>query len=305
MSDYLLRILAKDAGVRVLACTTTELAQEAAQRHSAYPIAAAALAYGLTAGVLLGALLKVQQRIALKVEGGGRLGKMVIEADAYGRVRGYLSAPDASAGESLGREAVSEALGRNGILTVVKDLRLKDLYRSAIGLEYGELDKDLEAYLNQSEQIPSLVEIGVIMDDERSIASAGGLLIQALPGHGHEAIAQIAARLERLRLIENQLTDGHTPEQIVEQLLGRQEYLLLERQPVEFRCSCSEDRSRQALRMLDQDDLLALVAEGEATVDCHFCRARYRFTRADLEAILAEAQKAPGDEETPGPPDVR
>jgi len=299
MSDYTLRILAKDAGVRVLACTTTELAREAAQRHSAYPIAAAALAYGLTAGVLLGGLLKVQERIALKVEGGGRLGKMVIEADAYGRVRGYLSAPDASSGESLGREAVSEALGREGILTVVKDLRLKDLYRSAINLEYGELDKDLEAYLNQSEQIPSLVEIGVVMNDDRSIASAGGLLIQALPGHGHEAVAQIAERLEDLPHIERLLSDGHTPEQIVEQLLSGQEYLLLERQPAEFRCSCSQDRSRQALRMLERDDLLALVAEGEAIVDCHFCHARYSFTRADLEAILAEAQTVAGDADTP------
>jgi len=301
MSDYTFRILAKDAGVRVLACTTTELAREAAQRHSAYPIAAAALAYGMTAGVLLGGLLKVQERIALKVEGGGRLGKLVIEADAYGRVRGYLSAPDASSGESLGREAVSEALGREGILTVVKDLRLKDLYRSAISLEYGELDKDLEAYLNQSEQIPSLVEIGVVMDGDRSIASAGGLLIQALPGHGHEAVAQVAARLEDLPPIENLLSDGRTPEQIVDQLLGGQEYLLLERQPAEFRCSCSQDRSRQALRMLDRDDLLALVAEGEATVDCHFCHARYFFARSDLEAILAEAQMATGDEDAPQP----
>lgn len=299
MSDYTLRILAKDAGVRVLACTTTELAREAVRRHSAYPIAAAALAYGMTAGVLLGGLLKVQERIALKVEGGGRLGKLVVEADAYGRVRGYLSAPDASSGESLGREAVSEALGREGILTVVKDLRLKNLYRSAISLEYGELDKDLEVYFNQSEQIPSLVEIGVVMNDDGSIASAGGLLIQALPGHGHEGVAQIAARLEELPSLESLLADDRTPEQIVEQLLGGQEYLLLEREPAEFRCSCSEDRSRQALRMLDQDDLLALVAEGEAIVDCHFCHARYSFTRADLEAILAEAQMTTGDEDAP------
>ena len=147
MRDYTLRILAQDAGVRMLACTTTELSREAAMRHAAYPIAAAALAYGMTAGVLLGALLKVQERVALKVEGGGRLGKLVVEADAYGHVRGYLTAPDASSGESLDREAVSDALGRRGILTVVKDLRLKDLYRSVTSLEYGELDKELETYL--------------------------------------------------------------------------------------------------------------------------------------------------------------
>ena len=300
MSDYALRILAKEAGVRLLACTTTGLAREAAQRHSAYPIATAALAYGMTAGVLLGALLKVQERVALKVDGNGRLGKLVVEADAYGHVRGYLSAPDASSGGLLDRAAVGDALGRKGILTVVKDLRLRDLYRSAVSLQYGELDKELETYLNQSEQIPSLVEIGVVMNEDRELASSGGLLIQALPGHGHEAVAQLAARLNGLPSLETLLADGMIPEQIVEQLMGGQDYLLLERQPVEFRCTCSQERSRQALRLLDRNDLLALVAEGEATVDCHFCHARYFFARAELEAILAEAQAAAGDGETPG-----
>jgi molecular chaperone Hsp33 len=289
MGDYVLRVLAKDAGVRVLTCTTTELAREAARRHAAYPIAAAALAYGMTAGALLGALLKVQERVALKFEGDGRLGKMIIESDAYGRARGYIAVPDAAAGESLSREAVGDALGRTGVLTVVKDLRLKDLYRSTIAIEYGELDKELESYLNQSEQIPSLVEIGVVMNDDQDVEVCGGWLIQALPGHGHEAVEQLAIQIGEQPPVETQLAEGADPEQLMDRLLPDRDYIVLDRTDLKFSCSCSKERSAKALRMLSPDDRLALIAEGEAIVDCHFCHARYTFSREELEALHEEA----------------
>lgn len=289
MADYVLRILAKDAGVRILACSTTELAREAAVRHAAYPIAAAALAYGMTAGTLLGALLKVQERVALKFDGDGRLGKLLIEADAYGRARGYIAVPDAVSGEDLTRAAVGDALGRHGVLTVVKDMRVRDLYRSVIPIEYGELDKELEAYLNQSEQVPSLVEIGVVMNADREIAAAGGWLIQALPGHGHEAVERLAAQLADQPPVETLLAQGADPEQLVDRLLPARDYIVLERREVKFSCTCSKERSAKALRMLPAEDRLALLAEGEAVVDCHFCHARYTFTREELEALHEEA----------------
>lgn len=294
MTDYILRVMSKDAGVRALACITTDLAREAARRHAAYPIAAAALAYGLTGGVLLGALLKVQERVALKIEGDGRLRKMVIEADAYGRVRGYIAVPDAAAEEGVGREAVADALGHTGLLTVVKDLRLKNLYRSVVALDTGQLDKELENYLNTSEQIPSLVEIGVRMADgngaDGGIESAAGLLIQALPGRGREAVEQLAARLGGLPPLETLLTDANDPHAIMDRVFGPLAYEVLEERPVEFHCTCSWERSRQALKMLDADDLLTLLAEGEATVDCHFCYERYHFSAEDLEGILREKE---------------
>jgi molecular chaperone Hsp33 len=289
MGDYVLRVLAKDFGVRVLTCTTTELAREAARRHAAYPIAAAALTYGMTAGALLGALLKVQERVALKFDGDGRLGKMIIEADAYGRVRGYISVPDAVTGDSLSREAVGDALGRTGVLTVVKDLRLKDLYRSAIAIEYGELDKELATYLNQSEQIPSLVEIGVVMDENNEIQVSGGWLIQALPGHGREAVEKLALSVAEQPTVETLLREGADPEQLMDRLLPAQDYIVLDRTDVEFSCSCSKERSAKALKMLPAEDRLALIAEGEAVVDCHFCHARYTFTRDELETLHEEA----------------
>jgi molecular chaperone Hsp33 len=289
MADYVLRVLAKDAGVRVLTCTTTELAREAARRHAAYPIAAAALAYGMTADALLGALLKVQECVALKFDANGRLGKLIVEADAYGRVRGYIAVPDAVSGESLSREAVGDALGRSGVLTVVKDLRLKDLYRSAISIEYGEPDKELQTYLNQSEQIPSLVEIGVVMNEDQDIESCGGWLIQALPGHGHEAVEQLAVRVNEQPPVETLLVDGADPEKLMDLLLPAQDYIVLDRTDVKFSCSCSNERSARALRMLPAEDRLALIAEGEAVVDCHFCHARYTFSREELEGLHEEA----------------
>lgn len=289
MSDYVFRVLAKDAGVRVLTCITTDLAREAARRHAAYPIAAAALGYGMTAGALLGALLKVQERVALKFDGNGRLGKMIVEADAYGRVRGYIAVPDAVSGDSLGRSAVGDALGRTGVVTVVKDLRLKDLYRSTIAIEYGELDKELASYLNLSEQIPSLVEIGVVMNDGHEIEVSGGWLIQALPGHGHEAVEQLAVQLKEQPPVETLLAEGADLEQLMNHLLPAKDYIVLDRTEIKFSCSCSKERSAKALRMLPPEDRLSLIAEGEAVVDCHFCHGRYMFSREELEALHVEA----------------
>jgi molecular chaperone Hsp33 len=205
-------------------------------------------------------------------------------------VRGYVSVPDAVSGESLDREAVGDALGRSGVLTVVKDLRMKDLYRSATALEYGELDREVEHYLNQSEQIPSRVEIGVVMDEDgRSVRVSGGLLIQALPGHGHEKLERLAARLDAQAPLEDLLARGEGPEEIVERIMGGDEYITLERADLKFSCSCSRDRSAKAIRMLGPDDQLALIAEGEAIIDCHFCHARYTFTREELVALHDES----------------
>lgn len=288
MSDILVRALARQAGLRGMACSTTELTRDAARRHAAYPIAAAALGHGLTAGVLLGALLKVQERVALKVEGDGRLRKLVVEADAYGRVRGYVAVPDPPSPQPVDRAAVAEAIGRTGLLTIVMDLRVKDLYRSVIELESGALDAELTRYFAVSEQVPSLVAIDVHMDEAGSLVAAGGLLIQVMPGYSAGALEQVATNLADQPPLEALLAADVTPEALLARAFAGIEYDVLERRPVEFRCSCSRDRSRQALKLLERDDLLALVAEGKATVDCHFCNTRYEFSEAELATLLQE-----------------
>jgi molecular chaperone Hsp33 len=291
MSDYVARAYAREAGVRALACITSDLAREASRRHEMSTLGAAALAHGLTAAVLLGALLKVQQRVALKAEGDGPLGKIVVEADSYGRVRGYASVPDLPSPDEIGRDEVAVALGRRGLLTVVKDLGLRDLAQGTIPLETGELDKELTHYLERSEQIPSLVAIGVRMGQDGEIAVAGGLLIQPLPGQKASAWGQLVATAEALPALETLLADGHSPEEILAQVFGDIPYEVLEQRPLSFRCTCSRERSRQALKVLGPDEILGLLVEGEAVVDCHFCHERYVFDRDELAEILDELEE--------------
>ncbi len=291
MNDTMLRVLSKEAGLRGLACITTELTREAARRHHATPIAAAALGYGLTATALLGGLLKVQQRVALKIEADGPLHKLVAEADANGRVRGYVAAPDTPWPAPINAGAVADALGRHGLLTVVKDLGLRGLYQGAVAIQDGDVGASLLHYFEKSEQVATVAQLDVAVDDDGALAVAGGLLIQALPGVDATTLHQVASNLANLPSLASSLAGGHTIEQVMAQTLGSIDYTVLEQSPLAFGCSCSRARSRQALKVLSEDDLLALIVEGEAVIDCHFCHERYLFSREELAEILDEQER--------------
>lgn len=164
MQDPLLRVMAKEEGVLLQLCATTATVNEAARRHATAPLATAALGYALTGITMLGGLLKVKQRVSLKISGNGALRKIVVESDSYGRVRGYVANPDLAGPLPLTTAAIAHAIGDEGVLTVVKDLRVKGLYQGVVPLESGELDRELAAYLKRSEQVASLVEMGVRTD---------------------------------------------------------------------------------------------------------------------------------------------
>jgi molecular chaperone Hsp33 len=288
MDDVLVRALAKEAGVRVLLGATTGLSAEAARRHEAAPTAAVALARALTGAALLGATLKVQQRIALKFEGGGPLGKILAESDAYGRVRGYVSNPQTNLPTRLDGHDVATALGV-GVLTVVKDLRAKKLYESSVPLLSGEIDADLTYYLGQSEQIPSLVTAGAELDEAGNVSCAGGLLLQAIPPYEQTDIRYLVERLAEMPPVVNMLAAGRTPGDILADLFGEMAYTVLEERPLSFHCGCSWERTRQALLMLGREEIAEmLAADGQAEVACHFCHEQYHFNRADLEEMLGE-----------------
>jgi molecular chaperone Hsp33 len=241
-------------------------------------------------------MLKVQERLALKIEGGGPLGKLVVEAGASGGVRGYLQVPDAPGPALPGESDVTAGLGTNGYLTVVKDLRLRDLYRSVVALGGRSPDKEVENYLNTSEQIPSWVQIGVRMNDSGRVAAAGGILIQTMPGSRPEAVRTLVDNLAEGPGIEVLLADGVAPEQVLERAFGQETFRILETYPVAYKCTCSRERSEKALAALEEEDLLALIAEGVGVVDCHFCHARYEFSRRDIEQILAvRSEQTPPD----------
>ena len=289
-NDTMLRVFPKTAGLRGLACVTTELAREAAQRHRAAPLAAAALSEGVTAAALLGGLLKVQQRVAIKIEGDGPLGKLVAEADAYGRVRGYVAVADLPSPLPVTADAVAAALGQAGLLTVVKDLGLRDLYQGAVALQAGGVTASLIHYFTKSEQTPTLVQITSAWDANGVLTAAGGLLFQPLPGADPSVMQQVAENVAGLPPLAGLLAAGYALDEYLAQALHGFDYTLLEKYPLAFACSCSRDRSRQALKVLSEDDLLALIVEGEAVIDCHFCHERYIFSREELAEILDEQE---------------
>lgn len=286
VSDYIVRVLAKEAGVRGLACVTTDLVLDAGARHENAPAATAALGHGLTGAVLLGALLKIRQRVAIKVEGSGPLGKMVAEADSYGRVRGYVSRPEATLPVMEWPGDFGVAFGRQGTLTVVKDLGLQELYESVVPLQSGRLDSDLVYYFMQSEQTPTLVQINIKLNENDELEAAGGLLLQLLPDAEPTTLRTLADRLVKAPDLADALTQGQTPESILATLFDDITYETLETRPLQFHCSCSWAWAEQALRLLDREDIEQLMAEGQAVVDCHFCHQRYIFSVEALETIL-------------------
>ncbi|HEX6385897.1 MAG TPA: Hsp33 family molecular chaperone HslO [Anaerolineae bacterium] len=289
MEDYLVRILAKEAGVRGLGCVTTNLVNEACRRHNASPTAAAVLGRALTGVALMGALLKVQQRVALKFEGSGPLEKVLVESDSYGNVRGYVAEPEVDLPKVGDEHDVVSAIGRAGLLTVVKDLRLKNLYESVVPLASSDVDSDLTVYLEQSEQIPSLVEAGVIVQEDGDVAMAGGLLIQSMPPHGADIVEQLKDRTQELPPVEELLKSGKTPEEILALVFAGIDYEFLEKRLLQFKCGCSRARSEQALIALGREEIeMLLESEGQAVVDCHFCHERYVFSGKELEMLLEE-----------------
>jgi molecular chaperone Hsp33 len=301
VNDYIVRIVAKKAGIRGLACVTTRLANEICQRHRATPPVSLALSHGLTAGILLGALLKVQQRVALKVEGNGFLRKMVIEADSYGRVRGYAIPIDLTLPPAVDPADITATIGQIGLLTVVKDLLLKTPVEGIVPLQSGKLDADLVYYLMQSEQTPSLVEIDARLapssqSDKRAlIAASGGILLQALPEHDPAVLKQLANRLEEMSDLGQLLLDGRSPEELLYDLMQDIQYDVLEARAVRFECSCSWERSEHALITLGRTELESLLDEGEAIVDCYFCGERYIFSSEVLETILDKLEQTEQD----------
>jgi molecular chaperone Hsp33 len=292
MSDYLVRVIAREAGVRAFACLTTDLVEEACRRHETPPVASIALGEVLTGCILFGGtLLKVGQRVAIKFTGAESGRKIVVEGGNNGKVRGYASLPEDDPLFDVSQVIETQFIESDGQLTVVKDLRLRNLYEGVVSLTGNGIVADLNSYLNQSEQIPSAVEAGVILSEMEQNAGkalvAGGLLIQALPPYEADTVYRLADRIQELPPVEVMLNSGRTPEDILADLFGDITYEVLEVMPLSFNCSCSRTRSRKALISLGRDELEHLLeTEGRAVVDCHFCHERYVFDGEELSELI-------------------
>jgi molecular chaperone Hsp33 len=290
MQDHLVRVVSRDGLLRGMAAVTTELVSEICQKQQTDPTATVALGRLLTGGALLGCLLKGQQRLALVVEGNGPLGKLSVETDALGRVRGTIRNPVAGLPPKDDRFDVAGAIGKAGFLHVWKDLGLKDPYQSMVQLQSSEIAEDLAWYLASSEQVPSSVALGVELGAEGQVVAAGGLLIQSLPPGDEQRVERIIERLQQLPPTTSMLRQGLEPGQILAQVFEDLEFRVLDRVPLQFYCPCSRQQTEGMLLSLGPAELQQLVDERETVeVVCEYCRCDYGFSREQVEALLSRS----------------
>ena len=291
MRDEMVRAITADGLVRAQAITGRDLVEKARTLHTLLPVATAALGRTLLAASLLGDMLKEDNAsLTLQIKGGGPLGLVLAVSDSGGNVRGYVQNPHVELMEQHpGKLDVGGAVGTQGTLTVIKDFGYKEPYVGTIGLFSGEIADDLAMYFVESEQVPTACALGVLVGLDQSVTAAGGYLIQLLPGAGEDVISQIEAGVKKLGPVSAALDRGLDAEDLLREVLDGFELDILQTHPVEYRCACSRDRVVRALISLGRQELREMIEEqGQAELSCQFCDKVYRFSREELEEILAQ-----------------
>lgn len=294
MADELVRMITKDGYVKGMAITGRGLTERARQIHKTLPVATAALGRVLMAASLMGSLLKEQEGSAtLRIKGGGPLGVITAVSDSAGNPRGYVQNGQVELPlKGPGKLDVGAAVGRDGFLTVIKDMGLREPYVGSVALVSGEIAEDLTAYFVESEQIPTACALGVLVDRDQSVACAGGYLVQLMPGAPAETIDRLEAAVAALGPVTTALSAGLDAAGLLEKVLAGGEPELLERTPVAYRCNCSRDRVTRALISMGKKELGDLIREqGGAELTCQFCDKVYSFTKDELEELLRNATK--------------
>lgn len=293
--DRVTHMTAAEGRIRGLAAHTTASVEEARRRHDLYPTAAAALGRAMTAAAILGAGLKEQQRVMLEVVGDGPLGKVVAEMTASGELRGYVQHPHVHLPlNSGGKLDVGGAVGK-GFLYVTKDLGLREPYRGVVPLVSGEVGEDFAHYLRSSEQTPSAVALGVLVDTDHSVRAAGGIAVQLLPGAGEAVASHLEERIRGLPGISREIDRGVEPEAILRELLDGFEPKEVGRTPLGFRCRCSKERFARGLVALGEEELSQMLQEeGEAELVCRFCNEAYHFSGEELRSLIGQIRSKAG-----------
>ncbi len=289
MNDQLVRAMTKDGFVKAVAVTTRQLTERARQIHKTLPTATAALGRLLAAASMMGNMQKVDDgSITLQIKGGGPLGTLLAVSDAAGNVRGWVEHPQISLLEKYrGKLDVGAAVGNDGTLTVIRDLRMKDPYIGSVQLVSGEIAEDITQYFAQSEQTPTACALGVLIDTDQSVRAAGGYLVQLLPGAPDDVIDRLEAGVQAAGAATAMLDGGLDAAGMLQKVLSGFEVEILETQPVEYRCYCTRRRVESTLISLGRDELEQVVREGETLhVDCQFCDHVYDFTPQDVAALL-------------------
>lgn len=292
MNDYIVRAIAGDGAIRAFAATTRDTVQKAREVHHTSPVASAALGRMLTAAAMMGTMLKGDKDlITLQVRGLGPLKGIVVSGDSKARVKGYVFNPNVEIPSKYpGKLDVGGAIGQ-GYMSVSKDIGLKEPYSGRIQLVSGEIAEDLTYYFAQSEQTPSAVGLGVLVDVDTSIKQAGGFLIQLMPDAPDDMISKLEEKLNTIPYVTNLLEDGKTPEEILTMILGDMDLKILDKVPTEFYCNCTKTRVEKALISIGKEELEKMIREDKkANLHCHFCNKEYSFTEEELEELLESAK---------------
>ena len=290
MRDEIVRAITADGLVKAAAITGRDLVERARNIHTLLPVATAALGRTLMVASLMGDAMKIDgSSLTLQIKGGGPLGTILAVSDEAGNVRGYVQNPHVELMEKApGKLDVGRAVGETGSLTVIQDLGMKEPYVGTIDLLSGEIADDIAAYFVESEQIPTACALGVLVGTDQSVTSAGGYLIQLLPGAGEDIITKIEAGVQRVGSVSHALEGGLDGAGLLRAVLSDFDLEILETHPVEYRCYCSRDRVTRALISMGREELSSLIQEqGQAELTCQFCDQIYRYSKEDLEEILA------------------
>jgi molecular chaperone Hsp33 len=292
MHDHMVRVVSSDGLLRGAIAVTTQLVTDICARQQTDLTATVALGRLLTGGALMGCLLKGQQRLALMVEGSGPLGRMSVEADAAGRIRGTVRNPVAGLPPKDDRFDVAGAIGKAGFLHVWKDLGLKAPYQSMVQLQTSEVGDDLAWYLTSSEQVPSAIGLGVELDATGAVAVAGGFLVQALPPGDEDQVSSLVERIGGLPPLTSMLRQGMAISDILKEIFGDVNFLVQQETPLSFHCPCSREYIANMLIGLGGDELQQLQDEqGQAEVTCEYCRQEYTFDAVALAELIKAAAK--------------
>lgn len=291
MSDYIIRATAAEGQIRAFAATTKELTEFARQAHNTSPVATAALGRLLTAGAMMGVMMKgADDILTIKIEGDGPIGGLTVTADSKGDVKGYVYNPEVMLPPNeKGKLDVGGALGI-GVLSVIKDIGLKEPYVGQTILVTSEIAEDLTYYFATSEQTPSSVALGVLMNKDNTVRQAGGFILQLLPGASEEVISTLENRLKEITSITSLLDAGNTPEMILEHILGDFGLEILDKLPTQFSCNCSRERIEKALISIGRKELQEMIDEGKTIeMNCHFCNKHYPVTVEEMKGLLEKA----------------
>ena len=291
MSDQILRAMTTDGWVKAVAINSKNIVERARTIHDTTPTATAALGRALSACAMLGNMQQIENgSVTLQIKGGGPLGTVLAVSDAEGNVRGYVQNPHITLLEKYaGKLDVGAAVGTDGMLTVIRDLQMKEPYVGSVELVSGEIGDDVTAYLVQSEQCPSACGLGVLVDVDHSVKCAGGFILQLLPGAPESVIDKLEAGIAAAGSVTAMLDSGLSLQEMLSKVTGGMELEFFAPTDVEYRCYCTRDRVEAALISLGKDELTQIAAEGKDTkIECQFCDNPYVFTPDDIRAILAK-----------------